>query len=228
MALRKPKIICRERPLVVLSTREPQSFPSAAAHAIAEQAREFGWDLLDLRFTRGSLPEDREPSGALIEWLPTEPLARRLRKIGCPTVRLGKLPHPKDELLPAVLPDVVTTGRLAAEHFAERQFNNVAYIGRKPWSLSRPMYQAFRDRAAELDCTCHLLRVGSGRSMPGAAKYEGRVREVGQWLAGLPKPVGVLSFSDLRAATLCTMCRRAGLAVPENVAVLGVGNSAVD
>jgi LacI family transcriptional regulator len=226
--LNRATIKTRERPLVVLSTREPRTFPAAAGHAIAEQAREFGWDLLDLRFTRGSLPDDREPSGALIESLPTEPLARRLRKMGCPTVRLGQLAHPNDEILPAVLPDGVATGHLAAEHFAEREFRNVAYVGRRPWSLSRTMYEAFRDRAEALGCTSHLLRVGGEKSMTETAKYELRARQVGQWLTGLPKPVGVLSFSDSQAATLCTMCRRSGLAVPEDVAVLGLGNDLLD
>jgi len=227
MAAEKSSIVRRERPLVVLSTREPKTFPSVAGHAIAEQAREFGWDLLDLRFTRGSLPEDRMPSGALIEWLPTDPLARDLRKMGCPSVRLGKLPHPNDDLLPAVIPDGVATGRFAAEHFAERRFKNVAYVGRKPWSLSRTMYEAFRDRAAELGGTCHLLRIGN-ETVTGRQKYEARALEVGQWLKGLPKPVGLLAFSDSQAATLCTMCRRSGLTVPEDVAVLGLGNDLLD
>jgi LacI family transcriptional regulator len=220
----RPAIKRRDRPLVVLSTREGRALDDATGHAIAEQARAFGWDLLNLRFTNGSLPDDRKPSGALIQSLPTEPLARRLRTLGCPAVRLGKLPHPKDDLLPAVLPDFIATGRLAADHFAERRFRHVAYVGRKPWALLKSMYDAYRERAEELECGCHLLRLRTGPEK-GTEKYDIRARQVGEWLIKLPKPVGILAFNDSEAATLCTMIRRAGLTVPEDVAVLGLGNS---
>jgi LacI family transcriptional regulator len=222
------KIVRRQRPLVVLSIQPDRRLGEAAGHAIAEQAREFGWDLLDLRFTHGSLPEDRPLSGALIDSLPTDPLAKRLRKMGCPAVRLGRLPHPKDDLLPAVLPDTLAIGRLAADHFAERQFRHMAYIGRTIWSMSQSMYEAFRDRAEELGSTCHLLRLESGPKERGAARYDRRAREVGEWLRTRPKPLGLLSFSDSEAASICTMCRRAGLSVPEDVAVLGLGNALLD
>lgn len=221
-------IIRRERPLVVVSLRPDRRLDEAAGHAIAEQADAYGWDLLDLRFTRGSFPPDRIPRGALIESLPTDPLARRLRRMGCPAVRLGRLPHPKDALLPAVLPDAVAIGRLAAEHFFERRFVHLAYVGHKPWSMSRVMYEAFRDRAAELKGTCHLLRLETPQGVEGAAKYDLRAQQVGAWLTDLPKPVGLLAFADAEGATLCTMCRRAGLSVPDDVAILGVGNSRLD
>lgn len=112
----------RLRPLIVLSMPEDRPLGEAAGHAIAEQADAFGWDLLDLRFTLGSLPADRPTAGALLGCLPTDPLAQHLRKIACPAVRLGRLPHPRDALPPAVLPDPSAIGRLAAEHFAERRF----------------------------------------------------------------------------------------------------------
>ena len=140
-----------------------------------------------------------EQAWSLIESLPTEPLARKLRTLGCPAVRLGRLPHPKDDLLPAVLPDFSATGRLAVDHFAERQFRHVAYIGRNPWALLKAMYDAYRDRAKELGCAYHLLRVHNGPEK-GAEKYDIRAREVGEWLTKLPKPIGILAFSDTEAA----------------------------
>jgi LacI family transcriptional regulator len=225
---RKPKIVRRKRPLVVIwSVADRDMLSDASGQAIARQAREFGWDLLDLQFTNGSLPTDRKLSGALTNSLPTEPLARHLRDIGCPTVRIGRLPHPKDHLLPAVLPDAAATGRLAAEHFADRRFRNVAFIGHKPWSMGRLMYEGFRTRSEELGCKHQLLRMKSRRERgeSEAEIYERRAAEVGIWLGAVPKPVGVLAYTDIWAAMLCTMCQRAGLSVPEDVAVLGQGNT---
>lgn len=224
----KKKIITRQRKLIILSTRSPLNFNPRAALAIAEQASEYGWDLLDLRYTGGSIPRHVKPAGALIEWLPTEPMARLLRKMNCPTVRMGKLPHPNDELLPCVLPDALAIGRLAAEHFAERQFQHLAFIGRRPWSMSKTMYETFRESAIELGCVCHLQRyVGEGLEDP-RAKYERRAEQTGQWLANLPRPVGLYAFSPSEGATLYTMCEKAGLSVPEDVAILCRGNNAVE
>ncbi len=48
--------------------------------------------------------------------------------------------------------------------------------------------------------------------------------EVAAWLAGLPRPAGVLAAYDDIARTLLEACRAAKLNVPDDVAVLGIGN----
>jgi len=198
-----------------------------ALRAILELARKWEWDLLDLGFTRGAIPMGPPPSGALVDCLPPNPLAQRLREIDCPAVRLGNLPHPEDDLLPAVLPDQMAQGRLAAEHLAKRGFKDLAYVGHDPWSDSREVYEGFRARAQALGLTCHLYQLRSGwlsEDETNAARYERRAVEVGKWLDGLPKPVAVLGYGDSMAARLCTMCMKAGFAVPDEVALLGIGN----
>lgn len=228
MPKEKPKIIWRVRPRVVVSLRS-----RSVLHAIVELAREWGWDLLDLGLTRGAIPDNPPPKGAFVDCLPTDPLAKRLRNMGCPIVRLGKLPHSLDHVVPAVLPDVTAAGRLALDHFTERGFRDVAFIAYHPSSSEddcHSLYVAFKQRADDRRLNFHLHELILGDlahpesvSDP-AAKYERRVREVGNWLAALPKPVGVFTYSDEMAARICTMCMAAGLAVPEQVALLGVGN----
>ncbi|SFU44166.1 transcriptional regulator, AraC family [Pseudoduganella namucuonensis] len=44
------------------------------------------------------------------------------------------------------------------------------------------------------------------------------------WLRGLPKPVGVIAVTDARARQLMQACALAGIAVPEQVAVIGIDN----
>jgi LacI family transcriptional regulator len=48
--------------------------------------------------------------------------------------------------------------------------------------------------------------------------------EIGQWLLALPRPVGVMACYDIRARHVLDACRRVGLAVPDQVAVIGVDN----
>jgi len=222
------QIVRKKRPLVIRANRPDQNNQEPLTElAILEQARALGWDLLDLLFTNGTIPADRQPDGAIIGYLPDEPLAIKLRQMGCPAVRLARWMHPDDHLLPTVMRDEVAVGRLAAEHFAERQFRHVAFVGHSPWPMERtPLYvDAFKNRAHELGIEYHLYRLKNPGSESPEAKYNRRSHEVGQWLSGLPKPLGLLAYSDIWGATLCTICRQARLAVPEAVAVLGISNN---
>lgn len=45
-----------------------------------------------------------------------------------------------------------------------------------------------------------------------------------RWLRGLPKPVGLLVFDDKLGERVLTACRWARIAVPQQVAVLGIGD----
>src|SRR5690606_24690846 len=44
------------------------------------------------------------------------------------------------------------------------------------------------------------------------------------WVRRLPKPVAVLACDDIRGFQLLEACRNAGIEVPSEVAVMGVGN----
>jgi LacI family transcriptional regulator len=64
--------------------------------------------------------------------------------------------------------------------------------------------------------------VGTAASEQQGVLYEA---ELADWLRHLPKPVGVLACNDVRGQQVLNACREAGLAVPDEVAVLGVDNS---
>ena len=101
------------------------------------------WQLLNLEQFLGHLPEGLQPHGALVNLLPTDRLVRQLLERKIPTVRIGNFPHPKDHIVPAVMTDYQAIGRLAAEHFAERDLKRVAYVGHHPWG-----------QTAALRCVC--------------------------------------------------------------------------
>ena len=44
------------------------------------------------------------------------------------------------------------------------------------------------------------------------------------WLRSLPKPVGIIAVTDARARQLLQACIRAGIEVPEQVAIIGIDN----
>ena len=45
-----------------------------------------------------------------------------------------------------------------------------------------------------------------------------------KWIQRLPKPVGIMARSDPRAQRVLEACRRTGVVVPDDVAVVGTGN----
>jgi LacI family transcriptional regulator len=51
--------------------------------------------------------------------------------------------------------------------------------------------------------------------------------EVAHWVEALPRPVGLMACNDIRGQQVLNACREVGIAVPEEVAVLGVDNDDV-
>lgn len=153
-------------------------------------------------------------------------LARISRKQSIPVIDVSAA-----RLLPAapyVETDDEAIGRVAADHFAERDFRHYAFVGdgRFRWSGNR--CRAF---TAAVKARGHGVDV-----FPGAPGRGGRprVRTAGdpsdddeaieEWLRGLPKPLAVFACYDIRGRQVLEACRRGGIEVPDQVAVLGVDN----
>jgi len=226
------KFVRHVRPRIVLSLSDLSVSPDVMAliHAIIAIAREWDWDLLDYSLVYGEFPTDPVPAGALIDELWCQPLVQQLQQRGCPMVRLGRAVNVHDHLLPAVLPDMALAGQLAARHFLDRSFVHLAYVG---WNTALPDSNSYLFYKALCACAdangliveTYDMAMYHQRDEPPAERFERRKREIGGWLAALPKPLGLLTYNDVMAATLSVICRRIGLNVPEEVAILGVGNT---
>jgi LacI family transcriptional regulator len=112
---------------------------------------------------------------------------------------------------------------LAAEHLAERGFRHFAYCGYAAtpingWSNERET--AFRAHIERLGRTCDVFEDRSRRPHQWAS----RQRAIGEWLRKLPKPVGVMAANDNRGRQVLEACRAYDLAVPDEIAVIGVDN----
>lgn len=198
------------------------------AETIFELARDRHWQLISTVSYRDSLPFDVEVCGALTGKLPTTPQVQDLVRRGVPVVRIGKWGHPDDPLVPAVIEAREAYGRLAADHFAERGFKHVGYIGQHPWQGDRVLYEGFAGHAKELGCQCHLLQMDTkGHRLPGSVRnrWEARKKTVTDWLRSLPLPIGLLCAGDAIADRHCHWILEADFRLPEDIAVLGVGNN---
>jgi len=208
-----------------LVPRRPRVLVALALEAdrqIRKEALARGWRMVNLFYS--PLPEGVVPRGALVTELPDAERVLGLRELGVPVVRLGNLPHPDDDKVPAVLPDHTAEGALAAQHFFERGFRDVGYFGRDPWSDAKVLFEGFEARAEALGMACHLYQSKEGaRGESQEAKTQRRRREFAAWLREVPKPLGLLASGDWLAAVYCAWTAQSGLDVPGDIAVLSTG-----
>lgn len=220
-------LIGRRRDWTPIAVLLDESGPEA--ERLLSLAQEHRWRWVALGNTCGTLPPDVTLRGALVNKVPTDPKVRALLDEGIPTVRIGIWPHPADHAVPAVVPDRPAAGRLAAEHFAERGFEHIAFVGRYPWAMDRAMYEAFAKRATQLGCTCHLHQEDIAKLRSRATSSEDLLRTRQEaftdWLNQKPKPIGIFTFGDPVAAVYCQWVVEAKHRVPEDVAILGSGNN---
>jgi LacI family transcriptional regulator len=161
----------------------------------------------------------------IIARLPQHDMARAVAAKGLPVVEL--LSTSCESGAPMVGDDNDLIARLALEHFWERGFRHFAYCGPTP-AINQFLAlrgEAFQRQAEAAGSSCALFSLHS--TYWAVADWEREEEEIAAWLPGLPKPVGILACYDERGYQVLNACRRAGVRVPEEVAVLGVSNDTV-
>ncbi len=153
-------------------------------------------------------------------------LARLILETGIPTVDLDD--QTPSSRLPTVQSDHQAIGALAAEHLLERGFAQFAFFGYPQFEWSRLNRDGFAARVRDAGYPCHEYGLGQrvtwGHQQPS---WEAEVDGASRWVAALPKPLGLMACNDFRGVQALDACRRAGVAVPEQVAVIGVDNETV-
>jgi LacI family transcriptional regulator len=125
-----------------------------------------------------------------------------------------------DTGIPLVQVDNRAIATIAANHLLEHDFSTFAFCGvRGPlWSKQRCDY--FVESLRSSGHACRIYQLPSSYSKAWFAERE-RDR-LAQWLAGLPKPIGIMAASDWMGQQILEACRRIEALVPEEVAVVGV------
>jgi len=185
-------------------------------HGVAQYARQHGWRMMLVRRPdREAAQEVRRlrPHGIVAyvadRWLVD--VARRQK------VPLADTAHGELEVPMMITLDSEAVGRLAADHFLGMGLQHFGYCGVRGRVASA-------DRRTSL--TGHLAAHGHEllAFSQAVAEGESHLEPLMRWLQSLPKPVGVLAFDDKLGERVLTACRWAGLSVPEQVAVLGIGD----
>lgn len=130
-------------------------------------------------------------------------------------------------LYPKGIPYVATDNhalmKLAYEHLIEAGLTRFACFSQPEaqanrWAQERE--KAFRGLMQRDGLQVEIYR-GLGTSAP---LWDSAVEQQIAWLHSLPKPIGIIAVTDARARQLLQACLTAGIAVPEEVALIGIDN----
>lgn len=210
-----------EAPHVLITLGTESSSGRQFLRGVTDYARHFGaWRFLcepaGLAHVRSSVQGDPF-DGVITMDLPEH---QDLLALGLPTVAILHEQAARPNTI-AVDTDDAGVAAAAAEHFLQRGYQQFAFFGRHTglWSLQREA--AFVERIEAAGCAVEVLRARLISASKGDSRFD--TVDVLPWLEALPKPVAIFAANDHFARHLLEQCRIAGIRVPQECAVLGVG-----
>jgi len=117
--------------------------------------------------------------------------------------------------------DDLAAGAMAATHLREGRPAAFAFLGQPAVPHSRNRQKGFY---AELQRRGDDGRIAEPFDHPGITHDLEHWPAMIEWVRRLTRPVAVFAADDVAAHDLAAACRRAEIAVPEQVAILGVNN----
>lgn len=216
----------RDRRSVALLVETSNAYARGLMDGIVAYQREHElWSIYVGEQERGARPPAwlRNWKGdGIIARIETEAIASVVRRMNLPTVDVSAAR--KVRSIPWVETDDRELARLAARHLIDRGFRTLAYCGEPHYNWSVWREQQFIQFAQEAGCEC-LVFAGKSSSDKDYSWTRER-RRLKAWVEELPKPVGVMACYDFKGQQLLDVCRELDIAVPEQVAVIGVDNDA--
>ncbi|MEO5714256.1 MAG: XylR family transcriptional regulator [Luteolibacter sp.] len=144
-------------------------------------------------------------------------LAKKLKSLKLPVVNVSGITLPGVNF-PRVVSDQVAAANLAAEHLLERGFRHFGYFSLLGLEYVAEHRQSFVDALRLEGHRCEVFAVSP--HLGAAPDWNLDLKRLGKWLKALPKPLAVFTWNSSSARELIYACMQAGLAVPEEVAVL--------
>ena len=221
------------RPRVALLVETSGGYGRQVLAGVAHYSRLNGpWSFYVLpRGHEQSLPDMQHWRGTgIIARIESKTVADAIAEAGVPTIGLDVAP----EILRALRrklsvsemhPDPKATARLALEHLIERGFRSFAFVGVQDQIWSQEREDAFVQAVAGqpgLTCAKFNLREGTR-----ARRYGLDQQNLTGWLKKLPRPIGLMTCNDDCGREVLDAARLAELAVPDEMAVIGVDNDEV-
>ena len=112
--------------------------------------------------------------------------------------------------------------QMAITHLLEKQFRHFAFVGYRGQVWSDKREKTFCDQMTRAGYHAHLYHTPIRKDI--SLQWEKEEPILAQWLETLPKPVGLVACNDQRGREVLEACNVAEIAVPEEIAVIGIDN----
>jgi LacI family transcriptional regulator len=148
-----------------------------------------------------------------------EELAGQIRAMKIPAVNVS-LVHLPGVKMPRVITDEREIAQSALTHLLERGIKHFAFCGPSDRVYVRHRGCVFQQIVADAGFECELYpppNVATARS-----GWLERRTDLAEWLRGLPKPIGIMTWNAIESRRLVESCRMADLRVPDEVALISV------
>lgn len=148
-------------------------------------------------------------------------MARALSGKGVPVVDLRRILRSKG--VPLVGPDDAAVTQFVVEHFHQRGFRRLAFVGlpvgsHKAMDARAKHFRRFVEQAG------HEHRQLNVKVVTRGDQWEARCGHISRWIERLDRPCAIMACNDDLGLQVLDACRRAGIRVPDEIAVAGVGN----
>lgn len=191
---------------------------------IEKFAQERGWHLSSDVTKEKVIPWGWEGDG-ILAWLGIgDDLAEFVVGAKKPTVDFSfRRPHLR---FPRVLADHMAGGRLAAEHFLAYGLTNfMFYSGAENWAF-KETGRGFVEVVKQAGYDCNWIRWHRSPAFTqGRFQWKHKRRWLASELKKAPKPVALFAATDDHALEVLETCESTGIAVPEEVSLIGMDNS---
>lgn len=223
---------------VALLIEASRGYGRGLLRGIARYARTHDhWSVFYQECRLGDLPSwlpDWKGDG-IIARIESRAMAQSILRKGLPVVDVRNLLP--DLGVPVADTDNRAIVQLAVEVFLRRGFRRVAFCGFKGANYSDTRESHLIEAATEHKLECNVYRPMQPVFQPSSSsssktfEYEqhGLVYEqdLEEWLRQLPHPIALLACNDIRGQQVLNACRRLGITVPDDIAVLGVDDDQI-
>jgi LacI family transcriptional regulator len=217
---------------VVLLIESSRKVGRDVLSGIASYAAEFGpW-----HFCHYERSLEDPPPRWLRKWKPDGIIARienrrvlrRIASLGAPTIDVIYSLQPPVEGTVRVVLDQRAIAVTAADHLRGQGFEQFAFCGYPGILWSDIRQRLFVEHLRESRRRVFEYQKPSGRRQNFETRVEldelWHTEALMRWIRSLPRPIGMMACNDVRARQILTACLEAGIAVPDEIGVLGVDN----
>jgi LacI family transcriptional regulator len=209
---------------VAVIVESSNSYARGVLRGIHDYARSRGWTLYLTEHGRHEIDESFAGNwkfDGVIARIETDPMARIIAAMDVPTVDVSAARL--IEGIPWVETDDEAITRLALDHLRDCGLQNFAFFGDPFYNWSIWRQQCFERIGKRPDIIPSRIFNLPARREPWVRWWTQR-EAIRDWLANLPKPVGVFACYDACGQQLLEICRYFDFKVPEDIAVVGVDN----